>query len=153
MKKIAVINGPNMNMLGMREPEVYGTTNWCEIEKHLEKCALDMNYSIVFFQSNYEGEIVDYIQQHIEQIDIVIINPASLSKTGYSILDALTARHLPYIEIHLSNIAKRGGWHNDSIFTQNSIGCIFGFKSYVYTLGLYAANNYLEEMNCERISD
>jgi 3-dehydroquinate dehydratase-2 len=138
-------------MLGVREPEIYGTVNWKDIEKRLKKCAIDIDCSIIFFQSNHEGEIVDFIQKNIKKIDAIIINPASLSKTGYSILDALNSQHIPYIEVHLSNISSRGGWHKDSIFTKNSVGCILGFKSFVYLLGLYAANNYLEEKNGERI--
>lgn len=153
MKTIAVINGPNINILGTRETDIYGKNSWNNIQSKLEKEASKLECSLIFFQSNHEGDIVDFIQSNMEIFDAIIINPASFSKVGYSILDALNARPLPYVEVHLSNIVDRGGWHAESIFTNNSIGCIFGFKSYVYILGLYALNNYLEEQKNENISN
>ena len=153
MKQIAVINGSNINILGLREPEIYGETSWEEIQIELENYAVDLGCSLIFYQSNHEGNIVDFIQRNMDNVDAIIINPASFSKMGYSILDALNARRLPYVEVHLSNIVNRGSWHAESIFTEDSIGCIFGFKSYVYILGLYALNNYLEEQKNENISN
>lgn len=142
MKKVAIINGPNINILGVREPQIYGQKNLIQIEKELENYAKKVSVSLVFFQSNHEGNIVDFIQQNMDKLDAVIINPAAFSKIGYSILDALNANGIPYIEVHLSNIVNRGHIHDESIFTQTSIGCIIGFKSYVYLLGLYAINDY-----------
>ena len=153
MKQIAVINGPNINLQGVREPGIYGKTSWKEIEIKLKKYALEMDCNLNFYQSNHEGNIVDFIQRNMDNVDAIIMNPAAFSKTGYSILDALNVRNIPYVEVHLSNIINRGSWHAESIFTKNAIGCIFGFKSYVYILGLFAINNYLEEKEDENISD
>ena len=155
MKKniIAVINGPNINNLGKREPDVYGTETWPEIEKKTILVSEKFNVDLLFFQSNHEGHIVDFIQANVDVIDGIIINPAALSKTGYSILDALKAQNTPYVELHLTNIVSRGGWHSESIFTESAVGFIMGFKGYVYELGLQAINHYLEENQDEKFSD
>jgi len=144
-KRIAVINGPNINMLGNREVRIYGTESWNSIEKKVEAIGKQINAELIFYQSNYEGDIVNFIQQNIDKLSGVVINPAALSKTGYSILDALNAQGTPYVEVHLSNIVARGGWHSESIFTENAVGFIMGLKGYVYELGLLAINHYLEE--------
>lgn len=153
MKMIAIINGPNINILGKREPNIYGETEWKYIQKKVEIAGNKIHAELLFYQSNYEGDIVNFIQQNMENISGVVINPAGLSKTGYSILDALNATHIPYVEVHLSNIIARGGWHSESIFTENAIGFIMGLKDYVYELGLQAINYFLEESNNEEIGN
>jgi 3-dehydroquinate dehydratase-2 len=141
--KVAVINGPNINMLGIREPGFYGCEKWSEIELRLKEMAKRLGINLVFFQSNHEGAIVDFIQEVIKEIDGVVINPAAYTKTGYAILDALTSVDIPFVEVHLSNIYSRGGWHQESIFSCKAIGQITGFKGYVYDLGLMAISNFI----------
>lgn len=143
--KIAVINGANINLLGMREPQFYGNKTLHEIEKELEKIGQsELNVNLVFFQSNHEGEIVDFIQERYSELDGIIINPAAFSKTGYSILEAIIATKLPFVEVHLSNIFARGGWHGESIFLGSAVGQVVGFQDQVYELGLRALQYILK---------
>lgn len=143
IRKIAVINGPNINILGKREPDIYGVVTLDKIEDDLRKLGSSLGIDMVFYQSNHEGNIVDFIQENMDEIDGVVINPAAFTKAGYSILDALTAIDLPYVEIHISNIFARGGWHADSIFSPNAVGMICGMRDYGYSLGVLAIYNYL----------
>lgn len=152
-KKIAIINGPNINILGKREPSVYGIDDWSSIEKKVEAVGQKIHAELLFYQSNHEGDIVNFIQQNMDELSGVVINPAALSKTGFSILDALNALPIPYVEVHLSNIVSRGGWHSESIFTETAVGFIMGLKGYVYELGLQSINHYLEENQNEKISN
>lgn len=142
-EKIAVINGPNINILGIREPDVYGRVTWSKVEEEVKKLGDQLEVSLFFFQSNHEGEIVDFIQEHLDTLDGVVINPAAFTKNGYSILDALTACNLPFVEVHLSNIYARGGWHAETIFASKAVGHINGFQGKVYTLGLQALCDYI----------
>lgn len=152
-KRIAIINGPNLNILGKREVRVYGTEDWNSIEEKVKSLSKQINIDLQFYQSNYEGDIVCFLQQNINSLSGVVINPAAFTKTGYSILDALTALNTPYVEVHLTNIVSRGGWHSESIFTEAAVGFIMGFKGYVYELGLQAINKYLEEKQNEQIGN
>ncbi len=140
---IAVVNGPNINILGIREPDVYGRENWDNIGLRLKGLAQQLGVKLTFFQSNHEGCIVDFIQQNLDSLDGIVINPAAYTKTGYAILDALTSIDIPFVEVHISNIYSRGGWHAESIFSSNAKGLIIGFKGYGYELGLRALYNYL----------
>lgn len=152
-KKIAIINGPNINILGKRETTVYGLENWSSIEKKVKSLGKQLDVDLLLYQSNHEGDIVDFIQQNMDLLSGVVINPAAFTKTGYSILDALNALNTPYVEVHLSNIVSRGGWHSESIFTETAVGFIMGLKGYVYELGLQAINNYMEENQNEHVSN
>lgn len=143
IQKIAIINGPNINILGKREPNIYGIVTWEQIENKLKKMAEDIGIDLIFYQSNHEGNIVDFIQEQLDNINGVVINPAAFTKVGYSILDALTSVEIPYMEVHLSNIFARGGWHAESIFTSKAIGLICGLQEDVYSLSLLAIHNYL----------
>lgn len=145
MKKvcIAIINGPNINMLGIREPEFYGKETLVSIEDKLKTLSSDLNVELLFFKSNHEGDIVDFIQHNMNGISGIVINPAAFTKAGYSIVDALTAIDIPFVEVHLSNIFSRGGWHAESIFTEKALGQIVGFKGHVYELGLRAIVNHI----------
>jgi len=149
---IAVINGPNINILGNRESDIYGIETWDNIEKKLRTVAEELNVEIVFFQSNYEGKIVDYLQQKLNTIDGIVLNPAAFTKTGYAILDAISAKNIPFVEVHLSNIFSRGGWHAETIFAEKAIGHINGFKGIVYHMGLWAICDYIKmnETKCEK---
>lgn len=143
---IVVVNGPNINLLGKREPKYYGYETWNAIEKRLLDMAEELDINIDFFQSNYEGDIVEFIQKNMDKFQGVIINPAAYSKNGYAILDSLTASEIPFVEVHLSNIFFRGEWHAESIFSKNAVGQIIGFKSYVYDLGMRAIVNHIKNL-------
>ncbi len=152
-KKIAIINGPNINILGRRETHIYGNEDWKSIQEKLNAIGKKIQVQLMFYQSNHEGDIVDFIQQNMDELSGIVINPAAFTKTGYSILDALKARPIPYIEVHLSNVVSRGGWHSKSIFTEEAVGFVMGLKGYVYILGLQSINYYLEEEKNEEISN
>lgn len=145
-KKIAVINGPNMNLLGKREPSLYGIITLEEINDNLRKLGEELSCDLIFAQSNYEGEIVDFIQKNMECIDGIVINPAGFSKTGYCILDALEAVDIPYIEVHMTNIFNRGEKHRDTVFHENAVGVLVGLKENVYNLGVRGIVEYLDKL-------
>lgn len=107
MKKVLVIHGPNMNMLGIREPEIYGGGTFPELEAYIDSIAQELGLETEFFQSNHEGAIVDRIQQAYGNADCILINPAAYTHTSVAILDALRAVGLPVAEVHLSDIAGR----------------------------------------------
>lgn len=135
-KKILVINGPNLNFLGHREPEVYGKMTLKEIEEKIKEIALQKGAGTEWFQSNHEGEIIEKIQEAEGQFDGIIINPAALSYISYSILDALKAVNLPCIEVHISNIFSREEFRKNTITASACMGVIsgLGWKVYLYAL-------------------
>ncbi len=141
---IAIINGPNINILGIREPDFYGKELWTDIELRLKKKAAEVGVNLLFFQSNHEGLIVDFIQENLKRIVGIVINPAAYTKTGYAILDAITSIDIPFVEVHISNIYERGGWHSDSIFAEKALGQIVGFKGFGYDLGLMAISGFIK---------
>jgi len=147
---IGVINGPNMNLLGKREPMHYGNQSWDFIQGDMERTATELNCSLLFFQSNHEGEIVDFIQENMNEMQGIIINPAGYSKTGYAILDAIKAIDVPFIEVHMSNIFSRGEKHSDTVFCEDAIGNIIGFRGNSYLLALRAMVDYLHDMGLEQ---
>jgi len=148
---IALINGPNINLLGLREKEIYGNTSLDAIYERIDKKFCSEDVSIIRFQSNIEGEIVDFIHEHINEIDGVVLNPAGLSKCGYSLLDALNALPTPYIEVHISNVFKRGGWHAESIFFESAVGIIVGLETMVYDYGITAIIDYLNNKKNDNV--
>ena len=139
MKKILVIHGPNLNMLGKREPEVYGSEGLAEINSRIESEAHDLGLDVECFQSNSEGEIVDRIQKALGDVSLIIINPAAYTHTSVAIRDALLAVDLPVIEVHLSNIHKREDFRKKSLVADIALGQITGFGSYGYILAIKAA--------------
>lgn len=143
-KKIAVINGPNMNMIGSREPAFYGNMTWPDIQNKIIESTKGRSYEVVFYQSNSEGDIVDYIQANMHFLIGIVINPAAFTKTGYAVLEALRAAAIPYIEVHMSNIGARGGWHAESIFTESALGAIVGLKHHVYIHAVCAICEIME---------
>ncbi len=145
MNRILLINGSNLNMLGIREPEIYGSKTLAEIEKQLVITANDIDIDLKCFQSNHEGEIIDFILDNYNKIEAIIINPAAFSKTSYGILEAISSINTPFVEVHISNIYKRGGWHAQSIFSEYSIGVISGFGHYSYELALHAISQYINQ--------
>ena len=132
MKKILVINGPNLNMLGLREPELYGARNFEALQKFILECADEMGLSVELFQSNHEGVIVDKIQAAYKVFDAILINPAAYTHTSVAILDALKAVALPTVEVHLTDISTREDFRKFSfvsLYAQKTI-CGKGFEGY-----------------------
>ena len=138
-KPIYIINGPNLNLLGTREPEVYGADTLKDIESACSSTAKDSGYEIVFKQSNIEGELVDMIQEARSKASALIINPAAYTHTSVALHDALKALDIPSIEIHLSQPAKRESFRRRSYVAEAVTGTISGFGANSYQLGLQAA--------------
>jgi 3-dehydroquinate dehydratase-2 len=140
MKKILVIHGPNLNLLGQRETSVYGTTTLPEIDQQLLACARLHHVELVFMQSNHEGEIVDMIgRSRTDGCSAIVINPAAYTHTSVAIRDALAAVALPTVEVHLSNIYKRETFRHQSLIAPVATGQVSGFGVQSYILGLTAA--------------
>lgn len=138
-KKIEIFNGPNLNMLGKREPEIYGAHTLDQINADLEKKAAQLGLELSFFQSNHEGEIVDRIHALFDSgIDGIIINPGAFTHTSVAVRDALLLMSCPIIEIHLSNIYKREAFRHKSMVADIATGQISGFGKYGYTMALNA---------------
>ena len=133
---IAVIHGPNLNLLGNREPEVYGSKTLSEINDIISKRARELNLDIDIFQSNHEGEIIDYIQDGINEFDGIVINPAAFTHYSIAIHDALKALCVPVVEVHLSNIYKRDKFRHKSVVAPVAVGQIsgLGYRGYLYAL-------------------
>lgn len=138
MKKILVIHGPNLNLLGKREPAIYGTTTLEEINKALKKIAGKKNIKLVIKQSNLEGEIVDLIGKGKDKYDGLLINPAAYTHTSIAIRDAITACGILTVETHLSNIYSREEFRHKSLISPVVKGTVLGFGPKSYTLGLLA---------------
>ena len=136
MKKVAVINGPNLNMLDKRESNIYGDVSLAEINNQLEKIASKNNFLIIFFQSNHEGEIVDYIQDNFEEWDGLIINPAGLTHTSVVLRDVLEILQIPMVEVHLSNIYAREKFREKSLIRDIVDGHISGLGVHGYKAAL-----------------
>lgn len=142
--KILIINGPNLNLLGSREPEIYGTLTLEKINEELGKFAEELGIEIETFQSNIEGEIVDAIQNARKNCSGIVINPAAYTHTSVAIRDAISAVELPAVEIHLSNIHSREEFRKHSFIAPVCIGQISGFGLNSYKLGLKALVDYLK---------
>lgn len=138
MKKILVIHGPNLNLLGTREPSIYGTVTLKEINRQLQALARKRKARLSFFQSNHEGAIVDAIGKSRKAFDGIIINPAAYTHTSVAIRDAIAACGTPTIEVHLSNIYSREEFRHTSLVSPVAKGSIMGFGPKSYSLGLMA---------------
>lgn len=136
-RKILVIHGPNLNLLGLREPDVYGTVTQKDIDKTLKAIAEEENLSLKVFQSNSEGELVDAVQGAAGRFDGILINPAAYTHTSVALRDAAAAGGLPVVEVHLSNIYKREEFRHHSYMAPVAVGQVSGFGAYSYVLGLY----------------
>ena len=136
--KILIVNGPNINLLGTREPEIYGSLTLDDIQNELEDYAKSIGVELVFFQSNVEGEIVNAIQKAKYEWNCngIVINPAAYTHTSVAIRDAISAVSLPAVEVHLSNIHSREEFRKNSFIAPVCIGQISGFGSDSYKLGL-----------------
>lgn len=146
MLHILVINGPNLNLLGMREPQHYGETRLSEIVNNCHKNANAANVKLSDVQSNAEHELIECVQEApTKGIDFIIINPAALTHTSVGLRDALSAVGIPFIEVHLSNIHAREAFRKESFFSDIAVGVISGLGPVGYELALTAAVRYLEE--------
>ncbi|MDR2557408.1 MAG: type II 3-dehydroquinate dehydratase [Mycoplasmataceae bacterium] len=138
--KILILNGPNLNLLGVREPAVYGNETLHDIEEKCLAKAQSLNWTITWKQSNHEGELVELIQQALNNYDAIIINPAAFTHTSVAILDALKTVNIPTVEVHLSNVFKREEFRHHSYVSLVAIGVISGFGSAGYLLALEYLN-------------
>ena len=145
MPKLAVIHGPNLNMLGLREPEIYGTTDLKMLNDDLREKAAELNMEIEIMQSNHEGEIVDFLHQNYRELSGVIINPGGLTHTSVVLRDALASVRLPVIEVHISNIHRREEFRKKSITAEAAVGQITGLGVHGYILALDALKNLLKK--------
>jgi 3-dehydroquinate dehydratase-2 len=134
--RILVLHGPNLNLFGRREPQIYGTMTLAEINQRLEALARELEVELVIVQSNHEGALVDALHEHIDQAAGALINPAGLTQHGVSLHDAIKAMPFPVIEVHMSNIAAREEWRHRSIISSAAKGTIqgLGWRSYAAAL-------------------
>lgn len=135
-KLIYVLNGPNLNLLGKRQPEIYGHETLADVQKRMEEKGDALGLEIAFFQSNHEGELVDVIHQAREQAAGIVINPAAYSHTSVAILDALNTFEGPVVEVHISNIHKREAFRHHSYVSSRAEGVIAGLGTLGYVLAL-----------------
>lgn len=145
MPKILFINGPNLNMLGVRETQFYGSQTLEEINQLLREMAEEEGIEAEFFQSNHEGELVDHIQQAYGEVDCIIINPGALTHYSIALYDALKTVPVPVIEVHLSNIYAREDFRHHSLISPMAVGGIFGLGPLGYQLAFTAACQLLKE--------
>jgi 3-dehydroquinate dehydratase II len=143
MKKILVLNGPNLNLLGKRQPEIYGRLTLEEISEQVRALATELNVDVEVRQSNSEGELVDWIQQSSEAFGALVINPAAYTHSSIAVRDAISAAGIPAIEIHISNIYQREDFRKHSYIAGVAVGQITGFGVQSYLLGLRAAADLL----------
>ena len=144
MAQILLINGPNLNLLGTREPGVYGNTTLAQIEQKLASQATALNHGFAAFQSNAEAELVDRIQQASGTIAFIILNPGAFTHTSVALRDALLAVDIPFIEIHISNVYAREEFRQHSYFSDIAVGTIVGLGPQGYELALSAADQFLQ---------
>ncbi len=147
MAQLLLLNGPNLNLLGRREPHLYGPDTLAAIEKHLKTQAQAMGHELDAFQSNHEGELIDRIQKAAaDGIAAIIFNPGGYTHTSIALRDALLAVALPFIEVHISNPYRREHFRRHSYFTDIAVGCISGCGALGYELALIAAVRRLQQV-------
>jgi 3-dehydroquinate dehydratase-2 len=145
MAKLLLLNGPNLNLLGSREPEIYGSDTLDDIAKRLSIQAKKHNHQISHFQSNSEGDLVNRVHQAAqEKVEFILFNPAAYTHTSIALRDALLGTQIPFIEIHLSNVHQREDFRQHSYFSDIAAGTIVGFGAQGYELALLAALQQLE---------
>lgn len=146
MSTFLLINGPNLNLLGTREPEVYGATTLGDIEARSAALAADLGHDIDCFQSNAEHELIDRVQTAAHAgVDFIIVNPGAFTHTSVALRDALLAVDIPFIEVHLSNTFAREEFRHNSYFSDIATACLFGFGAYGYELAVQAAARHVAQ--------
>ena len=144
MSRLLLINGPNLGLLGQREPEIYGADTLADIESRLGQLAEQQGHDLLCYQSDAEHELVRRIHAaHDERVELILLNPAAFTHTSIALRDALLAVSIPFIEIHLSNVAAREDFRHRSFFSDVALGTIAGFGVASYELALTAANRHL----------
>ncbi|MBS4173433.1 type II 3-dehydroquinate dehydratase [Bacillus sp. FJAT-49736] len=145
MKKILVLNGPNLNLLGKREPDIYGSNTLEYLVEHLKKLAPSYDAVVNAFQSNHEGELIDYIHKADEEnYTGIILNPGAFTHYSYAIRDAIASINVPVIEVHISNVHAREAFRRDSITAPVTVGQIVGLGFFGYELALKALTEYIK---------
>jgi len=146
MATILVLHGPNLNLLGEREPAVYGDTTLTQINQHLDQMSRERGHHLLYMQSNAEYELIERVQDaRHEGVNFILINPAAFTHTSVALRDALAAVEIPFIEIHLSNTHAREEFRQHSYFSDLALGVICGLGAQGYDFGLQAAMNILEQ--------
>ncbi|MGB8221021.1 MAG: type II 3-dehydroquinate dehydratase [Polyangiales bacterium] len=143
-KRVLVLNGPNLNLLGTREPDVYGSTTLHDIEHGLKDLAKDLGAKVECRQSNQEGQLIDWLHDARSSFDGVVINPGGLTHTSVSLRDAIAATGVPTVEVHISNTQARESFRHESVTAAVCIGSVIGFGKNSYALGLRALIDYLK---------
>jgi 3-dehydroquinate dehydratase-2 len=150
MSKFLLLNGPNLNLLGSREPEVYGATQLDDIEANCIELAEELGHTLDCYQSNAEHELIDRVQKAAKDgVAFIIFNPGAFTHTSIALRDAFLAVDIPFIEIHLSNTFAREDFRQNSYFSDIAAGCLFGFGAYGYDLALLAASDYSVETDAD----
>ena len=144
--KLLVINGVNLNMLGMREPEIYGNATLSDLKNQINSFCSDKNIEVSFYQSNIDGEIVNKIHEAMGVYDGIIMNPGAFTHYSYALHDALTSVTVPCVEVHISNIHKREQFRKKSVTAPACIGQITGFGFFGYIMAVEALANYLNNL-------
>ncbi len=134
--KILVLNGPNLNLFGRREPHIYGTTTLAQINQQLTELAEQLQVELDIIQSNHEGELIDFLHKHIDEASGALVNPAGLTQHGVPLHDAIKAMPFPTIEVHMSNIAAREPWRGHSIISPAVKGTVQGLGPHSYLMAL-----------------
>lgn len=147
MPDILIINGPNLNLLGMREPHIYGAETLADIEQHLQRLGAELGMGVQCFQSNHEGNIVERIHQARGNADIVIINAGAYTHTSVAIRDALAGVGIPFVEVHISNVHTREAFRHHSYLSDLAMGVIVGLGSYGYEAALRFCAKRLNQQN------
>lgn len=145
-RTVLILNGPNINLIGKREKKIYGSTHWETIEKNLLNLSHTLKIALTFFQSNSESLLIEKLHSLLDNpVGSIIFNPAGFTSYSVSLRDALLAVDIPFYEVHLSNIYKRGSFHQTSVFSDIAKGVFIGLGKDVYNLALYAS--YLQIAN------
>ena len=144
---LLVINGPNLNLLGQREPEMYGSISLEGVEKNLKALANKEGIKLDFFQSNSEGEIIDRIHQAIGNVAGILINAGAYTHTSIALRDALLAVEIPYVEVHLSNTFAREKFRHNSYISDKAVGLVSGFGIMSYNLAMQGLLSHLKKLN------